>query len=208
MFGYCVSRDGSLGFGLTDDEAVNDAYTNKCRCNLRADNENRFGARVKELSLWLPTDYMLHISGVGCLTFKNGFLVDLRSNRKVMVEDGANVYYYCAQLFGPLLSYTDITCVLGQQLEKYVQGYSRRLIAVSNLPIVQVVNQGNDFNPDVIYTFGQSFIVGVSEHMLGVKGLDDEAYYVVPINRRDEIRFLLPYLGYRANYIISERSWE
>lgn len=204
MVGCCVMNNGCPGFGISEEEAINDAYVNKCRCNLDMDIDSRFKLRKQELSAWCPTSDLLHISGVGCVQVVNGMLKDLRSGRVIRLNPKGNIFYYCLHLFGRLLSYTDILCVLAKSLEDFIDKFSNDYVHVINLPVIQVVRVTEDFSPSVTYTLNNDYIIGTFRESLGIKMVDDEAYYVLHEVMNEEIRFMLPYLGYRVGCVIEE----
>ena len=204
MIGYCVMRNGSLGFGMSEKEASDDAYINKCRGNLGNDVEHKFAKQKQKLSVWSPASDLLHISDIGCLQIVDGMLKDLRSGKVIRLNSRGNIFYYCLHLFGSLLSYTEILCVISKALEDFLDSYSKDYVHVANLPMIQVVELTNEFSPNVTYMLDNEFIIGTYENCLGIKGMGDEAYYVLNGISDEETRFILPYLGYRVGCVFEE----
>lgn len=205
MPGYIKQSKHSIGFGLTQEEATIDAYVGSCIPTLLSDTDGRFTERRKELCPWMPTSSMLHISGVGCLVYDDGKITETRSGKQVIVAaTGDSIFYYLSTLFGGRLSYTDIVCVLREEIDTFFQNISKDFVSIESMPIIQVQQESVNYKPTVIYTTSFNFVVGCSENIVGLKWHGEDSYYTCNVDNSTQQITTLYRLLYRSGYTIVE----
>lgn len=204
MWNYFVTGDGEIGFGFTSESAELDLKINQLRHDITKDSEGVYLKRRKELSPWMPTNNILHISGVGCLVYEGLTLTEVKSGRSVTISRKAGlIFYYLGKLFGNLLSYTDIMVVLRPELDRLFQNISTEFTKLENFPYVMLKNAFNGFKPNVTYTLDTGHVIGVDDDMVGIKVLGEDMYHVADIDDAPIIT-TLAYIGYKLGLIIYE----
>lgn len=200
----------SIGFGLTSDEATDDAYVNACILSLANDDKQKFVNRREELHPWMPTANVLHISSIGCLVYKDMKITETRTGKTIMIAaTGISIFQYLAALFGTRLSYTDIVCVLREELDTFFQNISTDFVMLKNMSVIQVQRESADFIPDVLYRTNAQFIIGVVEDYVGIKYVGEDCYYVCFIQDSSAVIAALHRLLYRTgNVLVDDRLEE
>jgi len=200
-----VLKDKQVGFGLTKEDAENDWYINMCRENIENDTNHRYTARISELSAWLPMSNLLHISGVGCLEYHDGVLLETRSGNSVRVmRKGYSIYSYLTELFGDGLSYEDIAVCVQEPLTRFFRGISEEFYPLREYPSVKVAERNEQFNPEVIYILRNGVTVGSSKDIIGMKLLGDEQYHLLELDLLQNRYDALMYLRYRLGVTLGE----
>lgn len=203
MGAFVKQQYGSVGFGISAEEAVEDAYINACSTSLDNDTRGIFKSRRQEMHPWMPTPHMLHISGVGCLVYENAVIRETKSNNSLIVAATNNsIFYYLAELFGDRLSYTDIVCVLRNELDTFFTNISKDFITISSMPIIQVQAENDDFLLDVIYRTSKDVMIGCTDSMMGIKFLGEDVYYTCPIESPVQQIGALHRLFYRTGFAL------
>lgn len=201
---FVERRGASVGFGVSAEEAIRDTYINSCTQSLCNDVNNEFTARRKLLSPWMPSANMLHISGVGCLIYKDMMITEVASGNQVYVAATNNsIFYYLSVLFNTKLSYTDIVCVLREELDIFFQNISDSFVPIGDIPPIQVLKESQDFKPNVVYNTDSNFMIGCADGAIGIKHLGEDCFYVCRIKDKTEQLPALHYLLYRTGYVIS-----
>ena len=196
---------GQVGFGSDKSEAKQDLFFNLCRQNIKADKSGKFLRRKKELHPWMPRKNMLHLTGIGCLVYDKYCLTNTATNKTLPVHyyDMA-IYYYLAELFSDMLSYTDIAIVLQSEINQFFREISYRFLELEQYPYIEVTDRNSGFNPSIVYSIKNDIVIGVNSTTLGVKFYGSEYYYVVPYKRGEDIMSRISYIGYRMGVIISK----
>lgn len=205
MWNNMIAKGGHIGFGLDAEEAENDWYVNKCKESLALDAERRFTRRLQELKPWLPNEDMLHITGVGCLVYKDGELTETRTSRRVRIgKKEFEMFYYLSKVLGDALSYTDIVVVLQRELNQFFYNISNQFIPIGEYPIVKVAERSDHFNPETIYYTTSGALIGCTGQYVGLKELGDEQYHIAESFGKENMRGILSYIGYRVGVQFSE----
>lgn len=195
----------SVGFGITQAEATEDAYNNACMISLSNDSKNKFAERRKALHPWMPLPTMLHISGVGCLYYKDMKITETATNKSVIVAaTGTSIFQYLSLLFTNRLTYTDIICVLREEIDTFFQNISEEFIPISSLPIIQTQKETADFIPEAVYSTSYNFVIGCASDKIGIKYSGEDCYYVIQVNSSSEQMDALYRLLYRTGYVLVE----
>lgn len=182
MGAFVRQRYNSIGFGISPEEALEDAYINACSANIASDTTGVFNRRRSEIHPWMPTKYMLHLSDIGCLVYENARIREVKSGKEVIMAATDNsMFYYLAELFENRLSYTDIVCVLREEIDTFFTNISKDFIPIKNMPIIQVQTENDEFALDVIYRTSLDFTIGCTEDMIGIKYVGEDVYYTCPI---------------------------
>lgn len=198
MWNNMVFLDGQIGFGVTEEEAQNDWYINKCRENLEYDTKNEFKSKRALYKPWFPQKSMLHISTIGCLIYEKGKLWNTKDKSTVTIDaTGYNIYYYLSRTFGNRLSYSDIFVVLQKEISKFFRSISLEFIPLIEYPIIKISARGAAFNPEVVYALNSGLFIGYGNQFIGLKFLGEEQYYLVELKDRKDMIGILSYLGYR-----------
>ncbi len=207
MGAFIRQKYNSIGFGVSVDEALEDAYINACSVSLSNDVNGLFTKRRKEIHPWMPTPHMLHLSGIGCLVYDSATIKEMNSGNEVIVAATNNsIFYYLAELFGNVLSYTDIICVLREELDIFFTNISTDFIPISAMPVIQVQSETDDFSLDVLYKTSLDFMIGCTESMIGVKYLGEDVYYTCPIESTLQQIGALHRLLYRTGFVYSNNE--
>lgn len=194
---------GSIGFGVSEEEALEDAYINACSVSLSNDLKEMFKKRRESINPWMPTSNMLHLSGIGCLVYSDNVIKEISSGNEIEIDETNNmIFYYLSMLFGDRLSYTDIICVLREEIDIFFTRIKSSFIPIRDMPMIQVTNETNDFYLDVMYRTSEDFIIGCTETMIGIKFLGEDAYYTCPINSISQQKGALYRLLYRTGYVL------
>lgn len=205
MWNHMVVKQKQVGFGLTAEEAEQDWYINRCRETLEDDTEKRYTDRRKELGAWIPSIGILHISGVGCLIYKEGQISENRYGHKVrLFRKGYSIYTYMSELFGDRLSYEDIAVCIQDEVSMFFRGISEEFHPLREYPVVKVAERNAQFNPDVVYTLNNGILVGDSGNVIGMKVIGDEQYHLLEIDSMENKYDALMYLCYRLGVSFEE----
>lgn len=205
VWNHMLLKNRQVGFGLTKEDAEKDWYINMCREDIANDTEHWYTDRVAELSAWLPTESLLHISGVGCLEYRKGVLREERSGKSVPVRrKGYSIYSYLTELFGDSLSYEDIAVCIQEPLTKFFRGISEEFHPLREYPFVKVAERNEQFNPEVIYMLRNGVIVGSSKDIIGMKLLGDEQYHLLELDVLQNRYDAMMYLRYRLGITLEE----
>ena len=207
MKNYIKSRDGAVGFGGTPEEAYDDWYLNKCSQSLSYDSKGIYKARRDVLKPWLPTEFMLHLSGVGCLEYRNNYVTNLANGIRVPVTyRGGSIYYYMAHLFGAKLSYADITVSIRPEVEKFFYNISNTFFSIGSYPQIQLLNQYNGFEVKTKYYTDNGILMGVSGDSVGIKFVGDEYYLATEFSQMNSIAAMMARIGYKLGVIVTEKG--
>jgi len=209
MPNFIKQLGSSIGFGLTRVEAEEDAYINSCIISLSNDTEQIFKQRREQLKPWMPTPVMVHISGVGCLSYEDGIIAETNSgNRVVVASTGTSIFYYLSELFGKHLSYTDIVCVLREEFDTFFQNISEDFITIQNMDIIQCQQETISFVPTTMYNTSCGFVIGCSDNAIGIKFQGEDSYYISQVEDVNEQIFALHRLMYRTGTSLREKYSE
>lgn len=207
MGAFVRQNYGSVGFGVSVDEAVEDAYINACSVSLSNDSKGIFIKRREEIHPWMPTPHMLHLSGIGCLVYENATIREVASGNEVIVAATNNsLFYYLAELFGTRLSYTDVVCVLRDEIDTFFTNISKDFVPIRSMPIIQVQSETDDFALDVIYRTSADITIGCTESVIGIKFLGEDVYYTCPIESTLQQVGALHRLLYRTGFVLTDEG--
>lgn len=205
MGAFVKQNYGSVGFGVSADEAVEDAYINACSVSLSNDTKGIFTKRRNEIHPWMPTPHMLHLSGIGCLVYENATIRETKSGNEVIVAAADNsMFYYLAELFGTTLSYTDVVCVLRNEIDTFFTNISKDFVPISAMPIIQVQTETDDFALEVVYKTSADMMIGCTDSVIGIKFLGEDVYYTCPIESSKQQIGALHRLLYRTGFVLSD----
>lgn len=210
MPSYVKQSKHSIGFGLSNEEATADAYVNGCMTSLADDTKGIFIDRRESIRPWMPKSNMLHLSGIGCLLYDNMKITETNTGKQVLVAaTGDSIFYYLSELFGNKLSYSDIVCVLREELDTFFMNISDEFVLIEDMPLIQVQQESINFRPTVLYTTKFNFSIGCSETMVGVKWHGEDCYYTAQIDNSTQQITALYRLLYRSGYtIVGDRLLE
>lgn len=209
MPAFIKQTNSAIGFGLSKEEAENDAYINSCIIGLSNDKEQRFIKRREELHPWMPLPNVLHISGVGCLVYENRKIKETASGKTIVVAATGNaIFQYIALLFGRKLSYTDIVCVLREELDTFFLNISNEFVPIRDMPIIQTQRESADFIPTVLYRTNAGFIIGCVDNYIGIKYIGEDCFYVMSVSKVSEQVDALYRLLYRTGKILIDDAVE
>lgn len=207
MINYYVARDGELGFGVNREEAEKDLIINLCRHSLNYDSSGVYMKRRRELNPWMPNEYMLHITGVGCLMYKNGVLYNTANNKSMqIIQTQSTMYYYLAGLVGDLLSYEDICVVLREELDTLFHNISKDFISLAKMPYIKILGETNGFSPSVIYSLQSGFDIGIADDIVGIKRTDDALYHAIELSDLMPYIPTLSYIGYKLGIVLTKEG--
>lgn len=200
----CIAQTkNSIGFGLSYEEATADAYVNSCMVSLQNDKDGIFTKRRKEISPWMPKANMLHLSGIGCLIYEEMKITETGTGKQVLVATtGDSIFFYLAELFGDKLSYSDIVCVIREEIDAFFTNISNEFILIEDMSLIQVQQESVNFKPDVLYTTEFNFAIGCSEDTIGLKWQGEDCYYTAHIDNTTQQITELYRLLYRSGYIV------
>lgn len=207
MRNFIEVSDGFVGFGATREEAIEDCYIAKCIASLSNDTEEKFTKRREELHPWLPMSNLLHISGVGCLMYKDYRIIETKSGRSVsLLRKDGSIFYYMSQLFQDSLSFTDIAVVLRPEIEQFFKNISEEFASIKEYPQIQLLNNDNGFKPIVIYNTSDGIIIGNAGSQIGIKFVGDSHYYVTDVDSNFVTMDMLSYVGLKLGVIFTEEG--
>lgn len=200
---FIEQKQTAIGFGISRAEAKEDLYNNACMVTLANDTKGVFAKRREELHPWMPLPNMLHISGVGCLLYEDMKITETSTNKTIVVAaTGASIFRYLSVLFEDKLSYTDIICVLREEIDTFFLNISEEFTPISSLQVIQVQKESDDFIPSAIYSTSYNFVIGCVEDAIGIKYSGEDCYYVAQVNKSSEQIDSLYRLLYRTGYIL------
>lgn len=201
------ARDGEIGFGVDVEDAEQDLIINLCKHDMNRDVTGRYKQRYDLLSPYLALPNVLHITGVGCLVYKDGAISETRSGNTIAVrQTRSSIYFYLAQLFGSRLSYEDICVVLKDEINEFFLGISDEFIPVNKMPYIKVMDDSNGFVPYVIYHLASGYDVAISESVVGIKRTSEVMYHAIEISENDPYICMLPYVGYKMGIILTGKG--
>lgn len=202
MPSYIKQSKRSIGFGVSMNEALEDAYVNSCIGDISMDTKGIFIKRREQICPWMPKSNMLHLSGIGCLVYDKGKITETRTGKQVLVAATRDsVFYYLSTLFGDRLSYSDIVCVLRNELDTFFTNISKEFIPITDLPLIQV-QQEDSFRPVSVYYTTFNFMIGYSDDAVGVRWTGDDCYYTINVDDSTQQLPALYRLLYRGGYTI------
>lgn len=203
MLAFMKMSYDSVGYGITESEAAEDAYINSCTRSLSNDTEMRFKDRRDELHPWMPLPNMLHISGVGCLVYENKQIRETASgNRVAVASTGGSIFRYLANLFGRKLSYTDIVCVLREEIDTFFLNISKEFIPIKDMQIISTQSESYNFAPKALYKTNSNFIIGCDVGYVGIRYQGESNYYVCSVTSQVEQINALYRLLYRTGSVL------
>lgn len=203
MPAFIKQTNTSIGFGVTREEAENDAYINACTVDLSNDKEKRFISRRTELHPWMPLSNMLHISGVGCLVYENRKIRETASGKTIVVAATGNaIFRYMSILFGERLSYTDIVCVLREEIDTFFANISNEFVPIGQMPIIQTQRESAGFIPNVLYKTNAGFVIGCVNNYVGIRHIGEDCFYVTEVNKSVEQLDAIYRLLYRTGKVL------
>lgn len=203
MASYVKQDKHSIGFGLTDKEASADVYVNSCMTSLSNDTKNLFTKRREDIRPWMPKSNMLHLSGIGCLLYDNMKITETGTGKQVLVAaTGDSIFYYLSELFGSKLSYSDIVCVLREEIDMFFRNISDEFVLIEEMPLIQVQQESVNFKPSVLYTTKFNFAIGCSEKEVGLRWHGEDCYYISQVDNSMQQITALYRLLYRSGYTI------
>ena len=123
------------GFGPTPEEALQAMHFKlERRGRLTPEREER----RKELHAWLPRKNMLHIQGVGAVIYEDGWLYNLRTDkRKRMRNTPLSQYRYLYNILDGEISYEDFTLTIGPEVNQFVKNISETFLTLNDFPYIQ-----------------------------------------------------------------------
>lgn len=203
MPAFIKTTKTSVGFGISSDEANEDAYINACTISLANDVENKFRKRREELHPWMPLPNVLHISGIGCLVYENKKITETASGTTVIVAStGISVFQYLSILFERRLKYTDIVCTVRAEFDTFFTNISDEFMTIKDMPLIQTQRESADFEPRVLYGTDSGITIGCTDGYAGIKYSGEDCYYVCPINKVSDQMHAIHRLLYRTGSII------
>lgn len=201
--------NGQVGFGATKEEAMQDLHLNLCRESIENDTTGEFTKRRDELYAWLPKPNMLHVNGIGCITYNDGVLTNTKTGKSIQVnQHGGTMYYYLANILGKDISYTDITVSLQKEFDTLFQSISPEFTLIKDMPYIRLSDEDNGFDPVATYVTDDNVIIGVADKEIGMKLLGDEMYHTVELDDNNSYVPLLSYIGYKIGVVFSDEGVE
>ena len=198
----CV--EGSIiGYGISPEEAAEDCHINKVKSERMRELDKESEQRLDEIKPWCPNEWMLHLSGIGCIYFNTGALRDTRSERAIVILNsaiGKSIYYFLAQSLGDQITYREINTVLGTELDKFFQGISTRFISLFDYPTIQLKDTTYDFEPEIRYVIGSDVVIGQTETEIGIAYAGTTIYYTVSTVDFEPLH-ALAYIAYRMGVV-------
>lgn len=207
MLAFMKMAYDSVGYGITEEEATEDAYINSCTRSLNNDVEMRFKNRREELHPWMPLPNMLHISSVGCLVYENKQILETASgNRLVVASTGGSIFRYLANLFGRRLTYTDIVCVLREEIDTFFLNISKEFTPIKDMQIISTQSESYNFSPRALYKTNSNFTIGCDVGYVGIRYQGETNYYVCGVeSQAEQINALYRLLYRTGNVLIGDK---
>jgi hypothetical protein len=206
MRSYIKTGGGAVGYGVTEEEAMYDLKINQCKIDISNDESGSFMARRDILQPWLPKDNMLHITGKGCLHFKDNRIVNTKTGKGVECRRPYKpIFYYLAELFDSSMTYEDFVVVCRREIDEFFSNISLDILTIENMEPLKRLGAYTGFDPSVVYTLSNNLMLARTKSAIGLKSYGEELFLVQEGTNSLEA---LPYIGYRLGYHVMEGGIE
>ena len=101
-----------------------------------------------------------------------------------------------------ILSYTDIVCVLREEIDTFFTNISNEFVPIGQMPIIQTQRESAGFIPNVLYKTNAGFVIGCVNNYVGIRHIGEDCFYVTEVNKSVEQLDAIYRLLYRTGKVL------
>lgn len=128
---------GIIGIGLTQEDAVSSM---KFRMELNGHLTAKRKDRRDVMRAWLPDTNILHVKGVGAISYANHQFTNLRTGKVVNIRElPMSHYLYLFDVFDGYINFDDFTLTIGPEVDTFLRNISDKFLELKNFPYIKPV---------------------------------------------------------------------
>lgn len=138
MFTKFDSKSRMMGFGNTEEEAIEELNFNKARVSIKNDETGYYAKRREELFSWMPLPTLLAIRSIGSIVYSDGCLENTVTQKRIKIQPKPLAHYlYLYSILDGKVSFNDFTITMSKEVNKFLSNISPEFGTLDEFPYVK-----------------------------------------------------------------------